>query len=71
MAHCLLDTGNSEEPAFWEKSTGCLAAGVPCLRNYAVTNSVRESELRKLLAEKLHIVLIVLLQHPAVRVTKL
>lgn len=68
MAHCLLDTGNSEEPVFWEKPMGSLAAGVPCLGNYVVTNSMRESELCKLLAEKLYIVL---LQHPAVRITKL
>lgn len=68
VAYCLLDTGDSKEPRFWEKPMGGLAAGVLCLGNYVVTNSVRESELCKLLAEKL---CIVLMQHPAVRVTKL
>lgn len=68
VAYCLLDTGDSEEPCFGEKPMGSLAAGILCLRNYVVTNSVRESELCWLLAAKLCIVLV---QHPAVRVTKL
>lgn len=53
---------------FLGQTHGKLADGVPCLGNHVVTNSMCESELCKLHAEKLYIVLV---QDPAVRVTKL
>lgn len=57
-----------EEPGFGEKPMESLATVVPCLRSYVVTNSLHESELCKLLAEKLNVLLV---QCPAVTVTKL
>lgn len=60
--------GIHREPVLGEKPSGSLATVVPCLRNYAVTNSLHESELCKLLTEKLDVLLV---QCPAVTVTKL
>lgn len=57
-----------KEPVFGEKPTESLATVVPCLRSCVVTNSLRGSELCKLLAEKLDVLLV---QCPAVTVTKL
>lgn len=60
--------GVHQEPVLGEKPTGSLATVVPCLRNYAVTNSLHESELCKLFTEKLDVLLV---PCPAVAVTKL